>query len=41
VDQKIVSEEQIIDAIEAQLGINKVDLNTVDFDRKAGLPLLL
>lgn len=35
VEQNIVTEEQIIDAIEAQTGIKKVDLNVIDFDRKA------
>lgn len=35
VEQKIVTDDQIIDAIATQTGIEKVDLNTVDFDRKA------
>lgn len=34
-EQKIVTDDQIIDAIATQTGIEKVDLNTVDFDRKA------
>ena len=35
VDNGYVTEEQIIDAIEEQTGIKKVDLNTIEFDRKA------
>ena len=35
VETGIVSEDQIIDAIEEQTGIKKVDLNTIEFDRKA------
>ena len=35
IDSGIVSEEDIIDAIEAQTGIKKVDLNNVNFDKKA------
>lgn len=31
----LVSEEEIIDSIESQTGIKKVNLNTVNFDRKA------
>ncbi|MDZ4941360.1 type II secretion system protein GspE, partial [Clostridium perfringens] len=31
----IVSEEDIIDAIETQTGIKKVDLNGINFDKKA------
>ncbi|MFT8341826.1 MAG: ATPase, T2SS/T4P/T4SS family [Clostridium beijerinckii] len=34
-DSKIITEEDIIEAIEQQTGIKKVDLNTIDFDRKA------
>jgi type IV pilus assembly protein PilB len=35
VDSKIITEEDIIEAIEQQTGIKKVDLNTINFDRKA------
>ncbi|NMF03344.1 GspE/PulE family protein [Clostridium beijerinckii] len=35
VDSKIITEEEIIDCIEQQTGIRKVDLNTIDFDRKS------
>ena len=35
IDSGIVSEKDIIDAIEAQTGIQKVDLNNVNFDKKA------
>jgi type IV pilus assembly protein PilB len=35
VDSKIITEDEIIDSIEQQTGIKKVDLNTIDFDRKA------
>ena len=35
VEQNIVSEDTIIDSIEMQTGIKKIDLNSVDFDRKA------
>ena len=35
VDSNIISEDDIIEAIEQQTGIKKVDLNTVDFNRKA------
>lgn len=35
VDSKIITEDEIIECIEKQTGIKKVDLNTVDFDRKA------
>lgn len=34
-DSKIITEEDIIEAIEQQTGIKKVDLNTINFDRKA------
>jgi type IV pilus assembly protein PilB len=35
VDTKIITEEDIIEAIEQQTGIKKVDLNIINFDRKA------
>ncbi|HAX73962.1 MAG TPA: type II secretion system protein GspE, partial [Firmicutes bacterium] len=35
VESQIITEENIIDAIETQTGIKKVDLNTIDFDKKA------
>ncbi|HCW53499.1 MAG TPA: type II secretion system protein GspE [Clostridium sp.] len=35
VDSNIITEDDIIEAIEQQTGIKKVDLNTVDFNRKA------
>lgn len=35
VDNNIVTEEEIIDSIEQQTGIKKIDLNTIEFDRKA------
>lgn len=35
VENKIITEEDIIEAIEQQTGIKKVDLNTINFDRKA------
>lgn len=35
VDNKIITEDEIIESIEQQTGIKKVDLNTIDFDRKA------
>ncbi|WP_315068353.1 ATPase, T2SS/T4P/T4SS family [uncultured Clostridium sp.] len=35
VDNKIITEDEIIDCIEQQTGIKKVDLNTINFDRKA------
>ena len=35
VDNNIVTEDQIIEAIEEQTGIKKVDLNNIDFDKKA------
>ena len=35
IDNKIVSEEDIIDAITNQTGIEKVDLNNIIFDKKA------
>ena len=35
VDSKIITEDEIIDSIEQQTGIKKVDLNTINFDRKA------
>ncbi|WP_026888384.1 GspE/PulE family protein [Clostridium beijerinckii] len=34
-DSKIITEEDIIEAVEQQTGIKKVDLNTINFDRKA------
>lgn len=34
-DSKIITEDDIIEAIEQQTGIKKVDLNIIDFDRKA------
>lgn len=35
VDNNIVTEDQIIEAIEEQTGIKKIDLNNIDFDKKA------
>lgn len=35
IESGIVSEEDIIDAIEAQTGIKKIDLNNINFDKKA------
>ncbi|EHJ01427.1 type II secretion system protein E [Clostridium sp. DL-VIII] len=35
VESKIITEEDIIEAIEQQTGIKKVDLNLINFDRKA------
>lgn len=35
VESKIITEEDIIEAIEQQTGIKKVDLNMINFDRKA------
>ena len=35
VDSKIITEDDIIESIEQQTGIKKVDLNTINFDRKA------
>lgn len=35
VESGIVDEDQINDAIEEQTGIKKIDLNTIEFDRKA------
>lgn len=35
VENKIITEEDIIEAIEQQTGIKKIDLNTINFDRKA------
>ena len=35
VDNKIITEEDIIEAVEQQTGIKKVNLNTINFDRKA------
>lgn len=35
VDSSIITEEDIIEAIEQQTGIKKVDLNVIDFNRKA------
>ncbi len=35
VDNKIITEDEIIDCIEQQTGVKKIDLNTINFDRKA------
>lgn len=35
VESKIITEDEIIDCIEQQTGIKKVDLNEINFDRKA------
>ncbi|WP_297416824.1 GspE/PulE family protein [Clostridium sp.] len=35
VENSIITEEDIIEAVEQQTGIKKVDLNTINFDRKA------
>lgn len=35
VENNIVTEDEIIESIEQQTGIKKIDLNTVEFDRKA------
>ena len=35
VDSKIITEDEIIEAIEQQTGIKKIDLNTIEFNRKA------
>lgn len=35
VESKIITEDEIIESIEQQTGIKKVDLNTIDFDKKA------
>ncbi|SFD09302.1 GspE/PulE family protein [Clostridium uliginosum] len=35
VDSKIITEDEIIESIEQQTGIKKVDLNTISFDKKA------
>lgn len=35
VESNIITEDEIIDCIEQQTGIKKVDLNTIDFDRKS------
>lgn len=35
VDSNIITEDDIIEAIEQQTGIKRVDLNTIDFNRKA------
>ena len=35
VDNRIITEDDIIEAIEQQTGIKSVDLNTIDFNRKA------
>lgn len=35
VDNNMLTEDEIIDSIEEQTGIKKIDLNTVKFDRKA------
>jgi len=34
-DSKIITEDDIIESVEQQTGIKKVDLNTINFDRKA------
>ena len=34
-DSKVITEDDIIEAVEQQTGIKKVDLNTINFDRKA------
>lgn len=34
-DSKIITEEDIIESIEQQTGIKKIDLNTINFDKKA------
>lgn len=34
VDSKIINEKDIVDAVEAQTGISKVDLNNITFDNK-------
>ncbi|BCZ45237.1 hypothetical protein psyc5s11_13040 [Clostridium gelidum] len=35
VDSKIITEDEIIESIEQQTGIKKIDLNTINFDKKA------
>ena len=35
VDSNIITEDEIIESIEQQTGIKKMDLNTINFDRKA------
>lgn len=35
VESKVITEEEIIEAIEQQTGIKKVDLNVINFDKKA------
>lgn len=35
VDSNIITEDEIIEAIEQQTGIKKIDLNTIEFNRKA------
>ncbi|MBE6052854.1 MAG: type II/IV secretion system protein [Clostridium sartagoforme] len=35
IESGVVSEDDIIEAIEAQTGINKIDLNDINFDKKA------
>lgn len=35
VDQKIITELDIIEAVEEQTGIQKIDLNNTDFDKRA------
>ncbi len=35
VESKIITEDEIIDCVEQQTGIKKVDLNEINFDRKA------
>lgn len=34
-DSKVITEDDIIEAVEQQTGIKRVDLNTINFDRKA------
>jgi len=34
-DSKIITEDDIIESVEQQTGIKKIDLNTINFDRKA------
>jgi type IV pilus assembly protein PilB len=35
VESNIITEDEIIECVEQQTGIKKIDLNTIDFDRKA------
>ncbi|WP_252224038.1 type II/IV secretion system protein [Clostridium sp. ZBS2] len=35
VDSNVITEEEIIESVEQQTGIKKVDLNTISFDKKA------